>query len=95
MTQIIGKRVVIIYNNNLHNRVRLKNLCFFDGLAQSPEFIIHFLQFVLHIALGHDAATSLEPQFAVTTYKRTDGDGLIQRTVEADIANTTTVYLFT
>ena len=61
------------------------------GFAQGAKLIVYFLQFVLRIALGYDAATSLEPQFAVSRYKCADGDGLIQTAIQSDVADATAV----
>ena len=81
MAEVIGEGVVIVYYNDFHNACTLFILQLFShyySLAQSAELVVYLLQLVCHVALSHDTTTGLEPEFTVSGYKRTDGDGLVQ-----------------
>ena len=62
-----------------------------DGLSEGAELIVHLLKLVVLVALGNDSATGLEPQFAVAADEGADGDGLIERAVEANAADASAV----
>ena len=62
-----------------------------DGFLQSSQLVVYFLQFIVLVTLGYDAASSLEPEFVVTAYKGADGDGLVQVAVESDEPDATSV----
>lgn len=66
-------------------------LCHYNRLFQRSQFIVDFLQLVFFVALGYDAAACLEPKHSVAADESTDGDGLIQRTVQTDEADATAV----
>ena len=69
-----------------------------NGLAQSTQFVVDFLQFVFLIACGHYATAGLKPKFTVAADKRANGYGLVQcaiQTYKSDAAaiGTTVVWL--
>ena len=53
-------------------------LCHLNRFFQCAELVVHFLQFVLVVALGYDAAACLKPKYTVATDESTDGNGLVQ-----------------
>lgn len=62
LDEIIGERVVIVNNNDLHNDSF--DLHFFGhdyGFFQGAEFVVHFLQFIILAAQSRNAATRLKP----------------------------------
>ena len=71
--------------------VSLQLLSHGNGLAQSTELVIYFLQLILHIALGHYASSCLEPQLVVAADEGANGDGLVEAAVKAYAAYTSSV----
>ena len=55
-----------------------------NRLFQCAELVVHFLQFVLVVALGYDAAACLEPEDTVAADKSTNRNRLVQRAVQSD-----------
>ena len=62
-----------------------------DSLGECTQLIIALFQLILVIALGYDTTTRLEPEFAITTDKGTDNDGLIEITIQSDESDTTAI----
>lgn len=52
-----------------------------DGASKGTEFVIDLLELIFGIALRHDAATSLEPEFASACHEGADSDGLVEAAV--------------
>lgn len=48
---------------------KLTFFCHLNRLFQCAELVVHLLQFVLVVALGHDAAACLEPEDTVAADK--------------------------
>lgn len=69
----------------------LHPLCHQYGLSESTELVVYFLQFIVLVALCHNAATSLEPQFVVAANEGSYGYGLVKTAVKADETYATTV----
>lgn len=59
-------------------------LCHLNRFFQCAELVVHFLQFVLVVALGYDAAACLEPEDTVAADKSTNRNRLVQRAVQSD-----------
>ena len=53
-------------------------LCHLNRFFQCAELVVHFLQFVLVVALGYDAAACLEPEDTVAADKSTNRNRLVQ-----------------
>ena len=62
-----------------------------NGFSQRTEFVVHLLEFVLHVAGSHDASSRLEPERSVSADEGAYGDGLVQRAVQSDETDAATV----